>query len=119
MQYLQYFIQRPASDVATVKIDFEDCWVHLRRPNTEPIVRIYTEAATAKEANDLAERFGLSSGWWSRCKRRYQRQSVKGYSWSSVQPTPVSLHPFRTRLHISEGTFGKAEAKLPVEIGDA
>ncbi len=40
-----------------VKIDFDDCWVHLRKSNTEPILRIYTEAATAKEANDLAERF--------------------------------------------------------------
>ena len=57
MQYLQYFIQRPASDVATVKIDFKDCWVHLRKSNTEPILRIYTEAATEKEANELADRF--------------------------------------------------------------
>ncbi|NNF57805.1 MAG: phosphoglucosamine mutase [Rhodothermaceae bacterium] len=40
-----------------VKIDFADCWVHLRKSNTEPIVRIYTEARTEKEANDLAERF--------------------------------------------------------------
>ncbi len=40
-----------------VKIDFADCWVHLRKSNTEPILRIYTEAASEKEADDLAERF--------------------------------------------------------------
>ena len=42
--------------MATVKIDFKDCWVHLRKSNTEPILRIYTEAATEKEANELADR---------------------------------------------------------------
>jgi phosphomannomutase len=40
-----------------VKIDFEASWVHLRKSNTEPIIRIYTEAKTAKEANALATRF--------------------------------------------------------------
>lgn len=40
-----------------VKIDFEEGWVHLRKSNTEPIVRIYTEARTAEEADGLAERF--------------------------------------------------------------
>ena len=39
------------------RIDIEDCWVHLRISNTEPILRIYTEDASEKEANDLAERF--------------------------------------------------------------
>ena len=38
-------------------LDFEDRWVHLRKSNTEPILRIYAEAATKKEANELAERF--------------------------------------------------------------
>lgn len=37
-----------------VKIDFEACWVHLRKSNTEPIIRIYTEAASQKLADDLA-----------------------------------------------------------------
>lgn len=37
-----------------VKIDFPDKWVHLRKSNTEPIIRIYSEAASMKEANDLA-----------------------------------------------------------------
>ncbi len=40
-----------------LKIDFPECWVHLRRSNTEPIVRIYTEARTQAEADALAERF--------------------------------------------------------------
>ncbi|MBP5540133.1 MAG: phosphoglucosamine mutase [Bacteroidales bacterium] len=38
-----------------VKIDFEDGWVHLRKSNTEPIIRIYSEAATEARANELAE----------------------------------------------------------------
>ncbi|MDE7467079.1 MAG: phosphoglucosamine mutase [Muribaculaceae bacterium] len=37
-----------------VKIDFTDSWVHLRKSNTEPIVRVYAEAHTAKEAEQLA-----------------------------------------------------------------
>ena len=45
------------STVDGVKIDFSDSWVHMRRSNTEPIVRIYTEARTEKEAQDLADRF--------------------------------------------------------------
>lgn len=40
-----------------VKIDFENNWVHLRKSNTEPIIRIYTEAPTQKEADALGERF--------------------------------------------------------------
>ncbi len=38
-----------------VKIDFEDGWVHLRKSNTEPIIRIYSEAHTEARANQLAE----------------------------------------------------------------
>lgn len=40
-----------------VKIDFPTHWVHLRKSNTEPIIRIYTEAATQQEADALAQRF--------------------------------------------------------------
>jgi phosphomannomutase len=40
-----------------VKIDFDDSWVHFRKSNTEPIIRIYTEAKTQESANQLAERF--------------------------------------------------------------
>ncbi|MDG1262486.1 MAG: phosphoglucosamine mutase [Flavobacteriales bacterium] len=40
-----------------VKIDFENEWVHLRKSNTEPIIRIYSEAPTASAADELAQRF--------------------------------------------------------------
>ncbi|MBR9845511.1 MAG: phosphoglucosamine mutase [Algicola sp.] len=39
-----------------VKIDFADSWVHLRKSNTEPIIRIYTEAPSQQEADSLADR---------------------------------------------------------------
>jgi phosphomannomutase len=40
-----------------LKIDFEHGWVHLRKSNTEPIIRIYTEADSKQAAEDLAKRF--------------------------------------------------------------
>ena len=40
-----------------VKIDFSESWVHLRKSNTEPIIRIYTEAKSQDEANALGDRF--------------------------------------------------------------
>ena len=40
-----------------VKIDFKESWVHLRKSNTEPIIRIYTEALSAERADALAGRF--------------------------------------------------------------
>ena len=39
-----------------VKIDFAENWVHLRKSNTEPIIRIYTESASQEKADALAER---------------------------------------------------------------
>jgi phosphomannomutase len=39
-----------------VKIDFAEAWAHLRKSNTEPIIRIYTEAQTQQKADDLAVR---------------------------------------------------------------
>ena len=45
------------NDIDGVKIDFEENWVHLRKSNTEPIIRIYTEAKTMAEAETLAKRF--------------------------------------------------------------
>jgi phosphomannomutase len=45
------------TDVDGVKIDFETGWVHMRKSNTEPIIRIYTEASSPEEANGLADRF--------------------------------------------------------------
>lgn len=43
------------TDIDGVKIDFPKSWVHLRKSNTEPIIRIYSEAATMEEADRLAE----------------------------------------------------------------
>ena len=45
------------NDIDGVKIDFAESWVHLRKSNTEPIIRIYTEAKSAAEADELAQRF--------------------------------------------------------------
>ncbi len=45
------------NDIDGVKIDFAESWVHLRKSNTEPIIRIYTEAKSMAEADALAERF--------------------------------------------------------------
>lgn len=45
------------STVDGVKIDFPTEWVHLRKSNTEPIIRIYTEAPTQEQADALADRF--------------------------------------------------------------
>lgn len=43
------------TDIDGVKIDFADKWVHLRKSNTEPIIRVYAEAHTEKEADALAQ----------------------------------------------------------------
>ena len=45
------------NDIDGVKIDFAENWVHLRKSNTEPIIRVYTEAHTMAEADTLAKRF--------------------------------------------------------------
>ena len=51
------YASEDVNDIDGVKIDFADSWVHLRKSNTEPIIRIYTEAKTATEADELAQRF--------------------------------------------------------------
>ena len=43
------------TDIDGVKIDFANGWVHLRKSNTEPIIRIYSEAPTMAEADALAD----------------------------------------------------------------
>ena len=43
------------NDIDGVKIDFADRWVHLRKSNTEPIIRVYSEAPTAEEADALGK----------------------------------------------------------------
>ena len=40
-----------------VFIDFESSWVHLRKSNTEPIIRIFTESKSKEEADKLAKEF--------------------------------------------------------------
>ena len=49
------FGQYPINKVDGFKIDFEKAWVHLRSSNTEPIIRIYTEAPSQNEADQLAD----------------------------------------------------------------
>lgn len=46
----------PINTIDGVKIDFDEEWVHLRKSNTEPIIRIYTESASANTANNLAKK---------------------------------------------------------------
>lgn len=48
-KYSQYDV----TDIDGVKIDFPDKWVHLRKSNTEPIIRVYSEAHSMKEAEDI------------------------------------------------------------------
>ncbi|MFR4236732.1 MAG: hypothetical protein ACLT1W_11170 [Alistipes onderdonkii] len=45
------------NDTDGVKIDFPENWVHLRKSNTEPIIRVYTEAKSMAAAEALAQRF--------------------------------------------------------------
>lgn len=44
------------TDIDGVKLDFPNCWVHLRKSNTEPIIRVYSEAATVEEADALGKK---------------------------------------------------------------
>lgn len=50
----QKYASEKITDIDGVKIDFPSSWVHLRKSNTEPIIRIYSEAATMAEADALA-----------------------------------------------------------------
>lgn len=47
------YANEKVTDIDGVKIDFKDSWVHLRKSNTEPIIRIYSEAATIEDADRL------------------------------------------------------------------
>ena len=49
------YINEQVNDIDGVKIDFPKSWVHLRKSNTEPIIRIYSEAGTMAEADGLAQ----------------------------------------------------------------
>ena len=49
------YAKEEISTVDGVKIDFPENWVHLRKSNTEPIIRIYTEAKSQQKADELAQ----------------------------------------------------------------
>ena len=54
----EMFAQNPeakVNDIDGVKIDFPEAWVHLRKSNTEPIIRVYSEAQTIDEADRIAK----------------------------------------------------------------
>lgn len=51
----KHYSNEKITDIDGVKIDFPTSWVHLRRSNTEPIIRVYSEASTEEEANKLVE----------------------------------------------------------------
>ena len=51
----EMFKDEQVNDIDGVKIDFADKWVHLRKSNTEPIIRVYSEAATMEEADALGK----------------------------------------------------------------
>ncbi|MEG1612442.1 MAG: phosphoglucosamine mutase [Alistipes sp.] len=50
------YANEDVNDIDGVKIDFAENWVHLRKSNTEPIIRVYTEAKSMEEADALAQR---------------------------------------------------------------
>lgn len=52
----EMFKDEKVTDIDGVKIDFADKWVHLRKSNTEPIIRVYSEAATMEEADTLGKK---------------------------------------------------------------
>jgi phosphomannomutase len=49
------YAQQPHSTIDGLKIEFDKQWVHLRKSNTEPIIRIYSEAENETAANALAQ----------------------------------------------------------------
>lgn len=49
------YADQQVNDIDGVKIDFPDKWVHLRKSNTEPIIRVYSEAKTMEEADALGK----------------------------------------------------------------
>ena len=55
-QVKEMYKDEQVNDIDGVKIDFADKWVHLRKSNTEPIIRVYSEAATMEEADALGKK---------------------------------------------------------------
>ena len=52
----EMYADEQVTDIDGVKIDFADKWVHLRKSNTEPIIRVYSEASSMEEADALGKK---------------------------------------------------------------
>ena len=52
----EMYANEEVNDIDGVKIDFPDKWVHLRKSNTEPIIRVYSEASTMEEADAIGKK---------------------------------------------------------------
>jgi len=50
------YAKEDVNTIDGVKINFSNEWVHLRKSNTEPIIRVYTESISSSKANQLAQR---------------------------------------------------------------
>ena len=57
LEMKERYANENVNDIDGVKIDFAEMWVHLRKSNTEPIIRVYTEAKSVAEADALAQKF--------------------------------------------------------------
>ena len=56
LEMKERYVTERVNDIDGVKIDFAENWVHLRKSNTEPIIRVYTEAKPMTEADALAQK---------------------------------------------------------------
>ncbi|MBR5802388.1 MAG: phosphoglucosamine mutase [Alistipes sp.] len=56
LEMKERYVTERVNDIDGVKIDFAENWVHLRKSNTEPIIRVYTEAKSMTEADALAQK---------------------------------------------------------------
>ena len=56
-QLAKEYSNERTSVIDGLKIDFPEMWVHLRKSNTEPVIRIYTEATTKSDADKLSNKF--------------------------------------------------------------
>ena len=52
----EMYANEEVNGIDGVKIDFPDKWVHLRKSNTEPIIRVYSEASTMEEADAIGKK---------------------------------------------------------------
>ena len=52
----EMYSNEEVNDIDGVKIDFPDKWVHLRKSNTEPIIRVYSEASTMEDADAIGKK---------------------------------------------------------------